>query len=204
MKLGSTLLLATVCAYSATAAITVNVIASSVASSGQYQTPTGGLIDTSYELQWGIFDRAAYDALPEAQKTDFSVVSGLLSSNQTLTADASGNILSTSAPGNSFNLPLAGGATGGEQLYTLVYNTLDTNIFGLFTSTSNFWKVPTNEPGTSILTNSSFATTGEALVGSFEGSNALLANTVPEPSTYALLAGVMTLGLVAYRRRQKA
>ncbi|MGE9296443.1 MAG: PEP-CTERM sorting domain-containing protein, partial [Puniceicoccales bacterium] len=158
-----------------------------------------------FVLQFGTFDIAAFNNLTPEQQMDFTIVSALLNTNvaQTVEFDANGEIFAV--PAATLPLPLAGNATTGDQLYTLVYSTVDNNQFGVFTATptATVWQVPPDLSVTT-LTNSVFAASGTAIVGSFDGNNALLINAVPEPSTYALLAGGMALALVAYRRRRVA
>lgn len=187
------------------AAFTITVVSQSNPAFGRYLQPDGVTpVNGSYEIAFGVLDRAAFDNLTPQQKLDFSVVSGLLSynANQTFTFDSNGLIFQGRDYGSGAQ-PLAGNPTPsqGDDLYTLVYNTIDTAIFGLFGGI-DLWQVPT-DLGSELLIPSEL-NPGDALVGSLSGSNAVLANTVPEPSTYALVAGMLTLGLVAYRRRQRA
>lgn len=202
MKLFTAILCIAAAASTAQAAISINVIGRDT-DSGFFLNESGGSLDANYTLSFGIFDRATYNSLPPEQQTNFDVTSALLSTNseQTLTFSSDGTILNAQPPANQYNLPIAGGGTTGDVLYVLVYNTLNTNEWGLFTSVIPTWVLPSDGLGSSTL---SPITATEALVGTVSGNNVLLSNTVPEPSTYALLAGVMTLGLVAYRRRQKA
>ncbi|WP_309385462.1 PEP-CTERM sorting domain-containing protein [Cerasicoccus frondis] len=191
-------------AVSVQASFTINNIVGS--GFGNYLQSDGAtLVNADYQLQYGVFDIDSYNALPDNLKTNFSSVSSLLSTDATQTKDfdASGGIFTTDQFGSPFE-PMAGDPTPttGDQIYILVYNTLNTDEFGLFTSTA--WLVPNTDIGDATLAPTELQSTGTALVGSISGENGILANTVPEPSTYALLAGVMTLGLVAYRRRQKA
>lgn len=91
----------------------------------------------------------------------------------------------------------------GTQLYTLVQNAL-TGEVGIFTVENAFWEIGDDSGVTPK--SSLFLQVGTpiAVIGSVDGINGVLAGAVPEPSTYAFIAGLLTLGLVAYRRRQRA
>lgn len=111
------------------------------------------------------------------------------------------------ANGNMDLLPAYFGARPGavgEQLYTKVVNAL--GEIGIFTADNPFWQIGDDGSGGPTPLSQLFLDAGTpyALVGSIDGIDGVLANQVPEPSTYAFIAGLATLGLVAYRRRQRA
>jgi len=203
-KLTFTALAAALAFSQAHAAFTIRVISNDAF--GRYLEPDGVTnVNENYEVQFGVFDRVAFDNLDPAQKMDFATVSSLLSTNanQTFSFDSNGDMSVTGEYGQPTDPDLAGTPTpsAGDDLYVLVYNTLNNAVFGLYGGLTD-WEVPVDLQNTNLLTVDLGAS--NALVGSLSGNNAVLANTVPEPSTYAFVAGLMTLGLVAYRRRQRA
>jgi len=180
----------------------LNILATP-AQGGTYLLPGGGDLNPDFNLDWGIFDLDAFNALTPEEQADFTVVNGLFQGNGAIGYDDVEQGFSLT--GSQIDLAeIAGQPSTGTQLYTLVWNTTLTEQFGLFTADAASWTVPaSNDFGIINLANSDFPTSGEALIpgSGFDGSNGLV---VPEPSTYALIAGVLALGLVAYRRRRAA
>ncbi|WP_309397403.1 PEP-CTERM sorting domain-containing protein [Cerasicoccus maritimus] len=179
-----------------------------------YQNESSGTLTSDYSFSFStVFDLDTFNSLTEAQKSDFATVSALFSTDASQTTAFGTNTGSSPIPEDNIlaqplntYTTLAGDSTPteGDQIYVLVYNSLMNN-WGLFTDTN--WQVPaTNDsiPDNYTINNFSLSTSGTALVGSINGVNGILITAVPEPSTYAFMAGLMTLGLVAYRRRQKA
>lgn len=173
------------------------------AGDGVYLNPDLSSVNETYTLQLGFMDMT----LNDINGLDSSARSAYLgdldthfSSFAEFNFTVNGLLLGDS--NSTYNGSIPTGASAGDRVYTYVTDALNT-VHGLFTSDNGgaAWTLP-NDPGNRAI----FLTAGtpQALIGSIDdGANGVL-QVVPEPSTYAFAAGLMTLGLVAYRRRQRA
>jgi hypothetical protein len=107
---------------------------------------------------------------------------------------------------------LAGGGTvtgiAGETLYMWVFNVIGAptgNInaqdYGLFTGSSAVWTAKGDVPFPPEFSNINIADVDNSILGQNGGGNLTLASAVPEPSSFALLAGCFGLAWVMVRRR---
>ncbi|GHB97742.1 PEP-CTERM sorting domain-containing protein [Cerasicoccus arenae] len=198
MKLFRTLACSLLLPVAAIAAIDVNIYVS-VPDGLYFESDGATRVDDSYTLDWGVLSISFADftnLTPQEQIAYLADIDTNFTSLGSFQFNSDGTL--EQEPAYRGDVPV--GTSPGDQLYTLVKNALGTQL-GLFTATGTaFWTMPAS-PGEANLFLE--AGTPTALIGSTSGVNGILADQVPEPSTYAFLAGVMTLGLVAYRRRQK-
>jgi len=177
-------------AISANATITIQAISNSA---------TGLILDSSEQslgetgyMRIGVFDEAALELLSISELADYDTVDSLFTEYTTFTS-ASGNFLSNT------NITYPG--TAGENLYAWVFNSTSpesADEYAIFGSSS--WTVP-NDTGTANLVSSQINNVvfGSTIAGS--PTNYAL-SPVPEPSTFAAIAGVLALGFTATRRRR--
>ena len=148
----------------------------------------------TYNVLWGTYSSGSFTPLlgvaPSDDNSGYMDISGI---NQELTA--------TLAQSNNNNI-----AAGAQLALAITLQADNTNYDPLplkVVLTDPTWVAPTfvflSDPIISVeLTNSTTALSG---VYSYNGGNEIL-STVPEPSTFAALAGVSVLGLAALRRRR--
>ena len=171
------------------AAVTVSIIANT--GSGLYQDKLGSNLSDGSLLKYGFFDESSYSSLGAAAQSNFASVDALFTQVEEVFA-SDGEYLSLS---NSFS-----GLTQGNKFYTWVFNAADgasATEWGIFSSSNSLWSVPA-DIGVATLTTSVI---DNLVVGGTSGSNYTLA-AVPEPSAYAVLAGVLSLGYATVRRRR--
>lgn len=182
----------------AQAAIEIDVYVS--ADDGFYYQPNSIVpVDSTYELTVGIingFTFAEYVAMTPQEQAD-----AMVTAYNTFVA-----VTAPTAFDNNGEMTLNPAYLGprpaevGAQLYTLVQNAL--GEIGIFTVDEEFWQIGNDSDSTPLSQLFLEVGTPVAIIGSVDGINGVLAAQVPEPSTYAFMAGLMTLGLVAYRRRR--
>lgn len=169
-------------------AVSVNLIANS--STGLYLSSSGAALPGA-EIRYGYFDSTGVDF------SNYSDVADSFSQLGTTNLDSTGSLFSI---GNSHPIPPASEEPQPQsQLTVWVFSeatgSASSSEWGLFTSSS--WIMPT-DLGLASLTSSLIGETG-VIYGSKVGNNYHL---VPEPSTYAMLAGALALGYVMVRRRK--
>ena len=89
------------------------------------------------------------------------------------------------------------------KLYYWVFNaptTVAATQIGIFSNTGTLWTTPANAPDT-VFTD--LSTANLANFGTLTPSFAMT-SAVPEPSTYAAILGLATLGFVGYRRYRRS
>ena len=194
MKLAKLILSSCLVAGAVNAAVTVNILSNS--SFGFYQDSGAAALGDGSLLRYGTFDEAGYDLLSTAQRADYATVDALFTELGTVSASG-GDFFST---GNSYTFPVSGISTG-DKLYTWVFNTSDASVateWGIFSSSNSLWNVAT-DPGTTTLSNNNI---DNFVVGSAGAGTNVLLSAVPEPSTYAAIAGFLALGVAMVRRRR--
>jgi hypothetical protein len=102
--------------------------------------------------------------------------------------------------------------TAGVQLAVVIFNAADDTSYASANHaqeavlTDPSWLAPTFTPGTPSSLTYGFTASTTAVRGQFTysaaGKDVVNLSSVPEPSTYAALAGVAVLGLAALRRRR--
>lgn len=93
----------------------------------------------------------------------------------------------------------------GDDISTGVALTVGGSIFNLYTGETGFNGNDKFTPTSpiSVSTSQSIVITGSGASSSFYIQNfSITVSAVPEPNTYALLAGILTLGFVSVRRRK--
>jgi hypothetical protein len=192
LKITSILLLATMLK----AEVGINVIATS--GSGRYLDSTASALSDGALLRFGALNITSYNALSSGDKQDYSSVNSLFTELGTVTASG-GSFLSVGQ--NTYTLP-ASGVNAGDKLYVWVFNAAvatSATEWGIFSSSNVQWNMP-SDPNTNTL---STATLDNVIAGGSTGSGPTeyTLAAIPEPSTYALIFGGLSLAWVALRRR---
>lgn len=131
--------------------------------------------------------------------------------------------------GYQFNFSLSGSLVPNERVYEFGFSALSrssysstftavatlndattqtvtvnmTNVGNNGTGANNNQHISFSSPTGKWFTSVSFNTTNTSLVNQRTIIDDFAFSTIPEPSTYAALAGLLALGLVAYKRRQR-
>jgi hypothetical protein len=190
-----TIALCAIFSTSSQAAVSINVVANTA--TGKYLTSTLGSTAT-FAYEFGYLDETAYDLLG-ANQTDYASVDAVFNTLGSGVVNGSGEIFSL---GNAVVIPTSPEKPQpGDNLYMWVFNSAvasSATEWGVFSSST--WIMP-NDLGIVSLTSSLI---DNVVVGGTSGSDFTLASVapIPEPSTYAALAGLLALGYVVVRRRR--
>lgn len=169
--------------------VSVNIVSND--STGLYLTSSlGSMANFAYE--YGYLDENAYDSLGLNQ-LDFNSVDNIFNTIGSGLFNADGTIFST---GNSVTIPAVEEPQVGSNLYMWVFDSSDPSTsseWGLFGSSN--WLMPPDLASVSLTSN----LIDNVVFGDVSGNN-FITSPVPEPSTYALLAGILSIGYVVVRR----
>ncbi len=161
------------------------------------------LLTNSYSVEVGVF----------ATVPNFANLSALPSFTSLSTGTWDANILGAGKGGAS--LPLfadsatgyAAGSAAGMQVYAWVFNSKTvaaSSHWSIITNPS--WLLPTIPDGAANAdVQWTITDAGTSyMVGDLIGNSVVLESAIPEPATYAAILGLVTLGLVGYRRFRRS
>lgn len=171
----------------------VTVLVQAHAGTGLFlEEDTSGILDGSLLLA-GFLDIGSYNALSASDQKTFSAIDPLFDDVAQYTFSG-GSIFS--------NVEVAANlGTLNDQMYVWVFNNSSGIVateMGIFTSTSWLWP---NDLTTANLASSLIGAPG-VILGAQSGSDYTLIAAVPEPAEFAMLIGVLALGVVLWRRRK--
>lgn len=173
------------------ASVTVQIISNTT--TGQFQDSNGDLLADGSLMRVGFFDvNIDWNSYSESQLLDVSFIETLFTGFTSFTSSL-GNFQAS-----DLNLTTT---NPNQQLYAWVFNspTPETATeYGIFTAAT--WLSP-NDGGTVNMLPSAI---DETVVGSEDGSTPTnyLLTPVPEPAHFAMVFGLLGLGVVLWRRRR--